>query len=97
VQRRYVEKCDTYDKANLPFSQVHTLRHTGAMLALWKGVPIYKVSKILGHRDINMTYGVYGHFLQEEKAQALRQCEIGGDEVFAHRSLLLFSNLSAKI
>jgi integrase len=57
---------------------VHTLRHTGATLALQRGVPIYKVSKILGHRDINMTYNVYGHLLQEEQAGVLRLCEIGG-------------------
>jgi integrase len=42
------------------------------------GVAIYRVSKILGHKDINMTYNVYGHLLQEEQAETLRLCEIGG-------------------
>jgi integrase len=41
------------------------------------GVPIYKVSKILGHRDINMTYNVYGQLLQEEQTETLRICKIG--------------------
>ena len=44
--------------ANLKF---HDLRHTFAARLLTKGVPIYKVSKILGHSSVVVTEQHYGH------------------------------------
>jgi hypothetical protein len=41
------------------------LRHTFAKLALQVGVPLWKVSKMLGHRDISITLRVYGHLTPE--------------------------------
>lgn len=41
----------------------HSLRHVFASVALSNGVPITDVSKWLGHRDINITYGTYGHLV----------------------------------
>ena len=39
----------------------HCLRHTFAAHMLSKGVPIYKVSKILGHSTVLVTEQHYGH------------------------------------
>ena len=41
----------------------HSLRHVFASVALSRGVPITDVSKWLGHRDINVTFGIYGHLV----------------------------------
>jgi integrase len=39
------------------------LRHIFASVALSGGVPITDVSKWLGHKDINVTFGIYGHLV----------------------------------
>jgi integrase len=41
----------------------HSLRHIFASVALSNNVPITDVSKWLGHRNINMTYRIYGHLV----------------------------------
>jgi integrase len=38
----------------------HGLRHVFASVSLQAGVPITDVSKWLGHRDINVTFGTHG-------------------------------------
>lgn len=43
----------------------HQLRHTCGSLALAAGVPIEDVSKMLGHRNVTVTSGVYGHQLDD--------------------------------
>lgn len=50
------------DAAGLPpeFTP-HTLRHIFASVALAGGIPITDVSKWLGHQNIQITYGIYGH------------------------------------
>lgn len=39
----------------------HDLRHTYATWLLESGVPLWKVSKLLGHGSINITADIYGH------------------------------------
>lgn len=39
----------------------HDVRHTAATLALQTGVPLWKLSKMLGHRDVSITLRVCGH------------------------------------
>jgi integrase len=52
--------------ANLPTTFTpHTLRHIFASIALAGGVPITDVSKWLGHRSIQVTFGIYGHLVPE--------------------------------
>jgi integrase len=52
------------DAAGLPGSFTpHVLRHIFASVALSGGVPITDVSKWLGHKDINVTFGIYGHLV----------------------------------
>lgn len=41
----------------------HSLRHVFASVALSQGVPITDVSHWLGHRNIQTTYGIYGHLV----------------------------------
>lgn len=41
----------------------HSLRHIFASVSLSNGVPITDVSAWLGHRNINMTYAIYGHLV----------------------------------
>jgi len=52
------------DAAGIPSGFTpHSLRHVFASVALSRGVPITDVSAWLGHRDINTTYGIYGHLV----------------------------------
>jgi integrase len=48
----------------------HTLRHTFASRLVQKGVSIYVVSKLLGHRDIKTTM-IYSHLRGEDLMQAV--------------------------
>jgi integrase len=58
VSRRFRWLCQKSGVANLKF---HDLRSTFAARLLTKGVPIYKVSKILGHSSVVVTEQHYGH------------------------------------
>jgi integrase len=48
----------------------HTSRHTFATLALTKGVDLYTVSKMLGHKDIKQTQ-IYAKILDTSKKKAV--------------------------
>ena len=58
VSRRFQWCCRTIGLADLKF---HDLRSSFAARLLTKGVPIYKVSKILGHSSVVVTEQHYGH------------------------------------
>jgi len=49
---------------------IHTLRHTFASHLVQNGVPIYDVSKLLGHADVTMTQ-VYAHLAPNNLAAAI--------------------------
>jgi len=49
-------------KAGITGCNFRSLRHTFATLLLQQGVPIYNVSRLLGHASINLTNAVYSHF-----------------------------------
>lgn len=53
-----------------PDVHLHLLRHTHATLMLKEGVPVNVVSERLGHSDITITLGVYGHVLPGMQASA---------------------------
>ena len=62
------------DKADLPGKfTAHWLRHMWASDMLAAGVPITDVSRWLGHRDIQLTYATYSHFVPRafERAREL--------------------------
>jgi integrase len=52
---------DACQEAKVPEFTFHCLRHTFAGHMLSKGVPIYKVSKMLGHSTVLTTEAHYGH------------------------------------
>jgi hypothetical protein len=59
----------------------HDCRHTFASLLLRKGEsPVY-VQAQLGHHDISMTVGTYGHLIQGENRQAVNRLDDPGWEV----------------
>lgn len=47
--------------ANVPYKNMHVLRHTHATELLAAGVPIVEVSRRLGHNKIGHTLELYGH------------------------------------
>lgn len=49
----------------------HELRHSFGSALLRKGVDIKIVSKLLGHKDITVTYNVYIHVLKEQEITAI--------------------------
>ena len=60
IARKYI------DKAGLKKSYVgHTLRHTFASHLVMEGIPIYTVSKLLGHTDVKTTER-YAHLSPEQ-------------------------------
>ena len=48
---------------------LHALRHTHASILLGKGFTIQYVSKRLGHANIEITWRVYSHLLEELKSE----------------------------
>lgn len=49
----------------------HELRHSFGSALLRKGVDIKIVSKLLGHKDITVTYNIYIHILKEQEITAI--------------------------
>lgn len=62
-------------RAGLPPMKFHNLRHTAASLALQADVPMWKVSKMLGHRDITTTYRIYSHLTPEGREDVAERME----------------------
>jgi integrase len=60
-------------KAGIPagFSP-HSLRHAFVSALLAHGVPITDVAKWLGHRNINVTYSIYGHLVPSSMGRAVK-------------------------
>ena len=50
---------------------LHSLRHAFASAMLGKGVPITDVAHWLGHRDVRVTYRIYGHLVPSAAARAI--------------------------
>jgi integrase len=64
-------------EAGLENFTAHSLRHVFASICLAQGVPITDVGKWLGHRDISVTYGTYGHLVPDagDRARKLLDAE----------------------
>ena len=58
-------------KAGVCDLRFHDLRHTFAERLLSKGVPIYKVSKLLGHSSVVTTETHYGHLSMQDLKSAV--------------------------
>lgn len=51
--------------------RIHDLRHTAAVTMLAAGVPLEKVSQVLGHSNTAVTFSTYGRFLPEHMQDAV--------------------------
>ncbi len=59
-----------------PTTRLHDLRHTFASRLVSRGVPIFDVSKLLGHKSITMTMR-YAHLAPEAFESAIEKLECG--------------------
>ena len=57
-------------RAGLPPTRFHDLRHTAATLMLSRGVPVKVVSEMLGHADVSTTLSIYAHVLPDMQGPA---------------------------
>lgn len=58
------------EKAGIGRWTPHELRHSAASLLIAMGVPLKVISETLGHSSIRVTADVYGHLLDDARAQA---------------------------
>ena len=59
------------EKAGIPYRSFHALRHSHATFLLEKGVNPKIVQERLGHSDIGITLGTYGHIVPGMQREAL--------------------------
>jgi len=62
--------------ADLPEYRVHDLRHTFASHLVMNGVPLYTVSKLLGHSSIEVTHR-YAHLAPDNLMHAVQSLSFG--------------------
>lgn len=60
-------------KANIPYKNFHSMRHTYATRLFEKDVPIKTVQVLMGHKDISTTMNIYTHVIPEKKSNEV-QC-----------------------
>jgi hypothetical protein len=60
------------DRAELPTSRFHDLRHAAATFALSQGFTLEDVKQLLGHSSIVLTSNTYGHVLEQRQRQVAR-------------------------
>lgn len=63
------------EKAGIPYRNFHTFRHSHATFLLEKGVNPKIVQERLGHSDISITLGTYGHIVPGMQREALHALE----------------------
>lgn len=54
----------------------HELRHSFGSALLRNGIDIKVISKLLGHKDITVTYNIYMHILEEQKIDATTSIDL---------------------
>jgi len=57
------------ERAGLPHSRFHDLRHTAATFLLAQGFTLEDVKNLLGHSSITLTSNTYGHVLEQRQQQ----------------------------
>lgn len=60
------------DGAGINRIRFHDMRHTAASLLLNAGVPLLKVSKMLGHSKPSTTLDIYAHLIQDKERLAAK-------------------------
>ena len=69
-------------KAAVRDSSIHSLRHSFAAALLADGVPIFQVSRILGHGNISITADTYGHIAPSKQQESLEKARAILDDAF---------------
>ncbi|MBP9128341.1 MAG: tyrosine-type recombinase/integrase, partial [Elusimicrobia bacterium] len=72
VSRWFKEACQ---EARVPNFTFHCLRHSFTAHMLSNGVPIYKVSKMLGHSTVTTTESHYGHLDKRVLSDEIRHID----------------------
>lgn len=67
LRSRWIKVCA---KLEIPYKNLHALRHSWATRALRKGVEVHTVSKMLGHKSIATTMDIYKTVFIEDKKKA---------------------------
>ena len=67
LRSRWIKVCA---KLDIPYKNLHALRHSWATRALRKGVEVHTVSKMLGHKSIATTMDIYKTVFIEDKKKA---------------------------
>ncbi|MDO4635585.1 MAG: tyrosine-type recombinase/integrase [Streptococcus sp.] len=49
--------------------KIHSLRHTYVSILISKGVDIYTISKLVGHKDTTVTLNTYAHLLKDTETK----------------------------
>ncbi len=68
------------DRAGLPRSRFHDLRHATATFLLGQGMTLEDVKQLLGHSSITLTSNTYGHVLEQRQRQVAQAMDsvLGG-------------------
>lgn len=66
---------DILEKAELPKTGMHSLRHTAATFMLMAGLNLHQVSRYLGHSQIALTSNLYGHVLDGAMREAAEKLQ----------------------
>ena len=67
LRSRWMKVCA---KLEIPYKNLHALRHTYATTAISRGVEVHTLSKLLGHKSIATTMDVYRSVFAEQKKTA---------------------------
>jgi len=59
------------EEVGLPRMRFHDLRHSAATILLSMGVPANMVQELLGHSNVSITLGIYGHVLPSTRKETL--------------------------
>lgn len=65
------------DRCKIQRRGMHSLRHTFATDLINNGVDIKTVQKLLGHANIETTYNIYVHVINQNKVDAIKSIELG--------------------
>jgi integrase len=68
------EFCEARDRAGIPDFRFHDLRHTFATRLVQRGIDLYKVQRLLGHKTTHMTQR-YAHHSPESLREGVRILE----------------------
>ncbi len=62
--------------ASLPAIRFHDLRHSAATILLTMGINPKLIQERLGHSDVRITLGIYGHVTASMQDQAMQALDI---------------------